>query len=639
MKPTHPLPESALVLALGLSAVGCSPEANSAAASEPGPRNVILICWDTVRADHLGPYGYTERETTPFLDELAARPTVFEDASAASGWTKPSVPSFLTGTFPAEHGVYEGSAGFDLGKTTDVLPEESLTLAEVFQGRGYDTAAFIKNAQLRPGNGFEQGFDRYVDEAGDARDIRWQALDWLDQRDGEEPFFLYLHALDAHWPYAIPDEAATRYLDAEPVEWIQSRAYEDAVDAYHDGERTFTDEEWDAMHALYDGSLRFLDDQLRELFRGLELRGLEDDTIVILLSDHGEEFGEHGRIGHGHGLHENLLRVPLIFHVPGRESARHAHPVSLVDVFPTVLGLFGWEADVHPVAVDRLAEPSRRRPIFAEHKAPDRYLQSIRDQESLAKTVRSTRPHRPTAPTEGALAMPIGVQVEAKLVWEREGFYAKEVESGDEEDAGKVELKGVLETAAESGYRISQIPVHVTASTDLRWGDDVNDTELRAGRSVKLEGAFRDGAFHAERLKLYPADADAGLELRGPLLAGTLQEDATGTLTIGGLELRVDAWTDLDLPSAKKKRRMTREQVVEVVDGDASPEDYEVELTWYQLDADPDELDPRDDPAPLETLLDNLTRALGQRRLFDEDDRIHLTQDAIDALRAIGYAR
>src|SRR5262245_8276724 len=125
-----------------------------------GKRNVVLICMDTVRADHLGVYGYA-RPTTPELDRLAARALVFADASATAGWTKPSVPSFLTGTYPCQHGVYEGSAHGEAGDVTDVLPAECLTLAEAFHENGYATAAFVHNAQLREGSGFEQGFDTY----------------------------------------------------------------------------------------------------------------------------------------------------------------------------------------------------------------------------------------------------------------------------------------------------------------------------------------------------------------------------------------------------------------------------------------------------------------------------------------------
>ena len=129
MKPALALGTLALAFA-----AACSDSA-SAAKSARAP-NVVLICLDTVRADHLGAYGYRANPTTPALDALAAGATVFADASATAGWTKPSVPSFLTGTYPSQHGVYEGSARAEAGKVTDVLPQEATTIAEVLQANG-----------------------------------------------------------------------------------------------------------------------------------------------------------------------------------------------------------------------------------------------------------------------------------------------------------------------------------------------------------------------------------------------------------------------------------------------------------------------------------------------------------------------
>ena len=230
--------------------IACAPPAAD------GPPNVILICLDTVRADHLGCYGYDARPTTPTLDALARRSTVFRDASATAGWTKPSVPSFLTGTYPAQHGVYLGSSKDEAGRHSDVLPEEATTLAEVFRDRGYATAAFVKNAQLRRGLGFEQGFDVYEDKAGDAREIRWRASDWLDARDTGKPFFLYLHYLDAHWPYAVPDEYATMFTSAEDVARFRAQDWREMRDAINHGEVTLGEAERDAFVGLYDGSIR-----------------------------------------------------------------------------------------------------------------------------------------------------------------------------------------------------------------------------------------------------------------------------------------------------------------------------------------------------------------------------------------------
>jgi len=367
-----------------------------AACAEPPPLdhpNVVLVCIDTLRADHLGCYGY-ERDTTPAIDRLAAESTVFADACAASSWTRPSVPSLLTGTYPLQHGLY----GLE-GKLTHALSDASVTLAEVFRDHGWRTAAVVCNPQLDLGNGFEQGFEDYRDDSGDAAEIERRAQTWLDSLDGEDPFFLYLHFLDAHWPYPIPDAYATRFGGSSlPELWGAEPGR--VRDAINEGDRQSTRAELDRLRALYDGGIRYVDDQLALLFASLEERGLADDTIVCIVSDHGEEFMEHGRIGHGHGLQENLLRVPWILHVPGRRGRRVEHPVGLVDVFPTLLAAAGVEAPASE-GVDRLTRPGEDRPVFAELKELRRYQQSLR--RGSRKVTRRFVLEAP-APGEGAAA-------------------------------------------------------------------------------------------------------------------------------------------------------------------------------------------------------------------------------------------
>ena len=341
------------------------------------PLNVVLVCLDTVRADRLGCYGYGGNPTTPALDALAADATLFRDTSAAAGWTKPSVPSFFTGTFPCQHGVYEGSARGIAGATTDLLPAAAATLAERFRAAGYATAAVIHNAQLRRGGGFEQGFDTYEDDAGDARDVRARASRWLDGRDPDRPFFLYLHFLDAHWPYDVPDEAARRFTagDVDFFRGGDSRALRDAV---NDGSVTLDSAQQETLSALYDGALRFLDDELGAFLADLRARGLYDATVISVVADHGEEFLEHGRIGHGHGVWQNLLAVPWILRVPGRAPGELSASVALVDLPPTLLAAAGLPPEGAGEGVDRLAHPDRPVLLLAENKAPDRYVQSLR---------------------------------------------------------------------------------------------------------------------------------------------------------------------------------------------------------------------------------------------------------------------
>ena len=373
----HSLPRG-LALGLGLTALagGCG---------DPPPLdhpNVVLVCIDTLRADHVGCYGY-ERDTTPWIDSLSAESLVFADACATSSWTRPSVPSFLTGTYPIEHGLY----GLE-GQVTHALSEQALTLAEVFRDHGWRTGAIVRNPQLALGNGFEQGFEVYRDQSGDAAEIGVRAREWLASLDGEEPYFLYLHYLDAHWPYPLPDEYATRFGGAQLEDlWGPDAGL--VRDAINDREQEAVAAELEQLLALYDGGIRYVDDQLAAVCAAIGERGDWDDTIVCIVSDHGEEFMEHGRIGHGHALHENLLRVPWILRIPGRRGRTVDEPVSLIDVFPTLLAAAGLDAPATD-AVNRLADPHAERPVFAELKELRRYQHSLR--RGSRKVVRRYKP-------------------------------------------------------------------------------------------------------------------------------------------------------------------------------------------------------------------------------------------------------
>ena len=285
-----------------LLATACSGSADEATpTADDDKRSVLLICLDTVRADHMGFLGYTQRDTTPALDALAARSIVFDDVTAAACWTKPSVPSFMTGSFPATHGVYEGSSKAASGMETDVLDERAVTLAEAFQSAGYATAGFLRNGQLAPGFGLDQGFETYENGPYDSKAIADMALEWLEAHDSDQPYFLYLHVLDAHWPFHVPDEVLLQFARQADVDLVRADDWHALMDAVHDGERVLTPQEQDGILAVYDACLRYIDDQLARVFDALAQSGQLDDMVVGVVADHGEEFLEHGRFGHGHG--------------------------------------------------------------------------------------------------------------------------------------------------------------------------------------------------------------------------------------------------------------------------------------------------------------------------------------------------
>jgi arylsulfatase A-like enzyme len=596
------------------------------ASDAAGPRNAILICIDTLRADRLGCYGYEARTTTPNLDALAARSTVFRDVCAPAGWTKPSVPSYLTGTYPLQHGVYECSARGIGGTTSDVLPDEATTLAETFRTAGYRTAAFVRNAQLRPGLGFEQGFDLYQDEAGDAREIRWQALDWLDDIEAGEPFFLYLHLLDVHMPYDVPDEWASRFAPLADVAPFREDGWRELRDAVNDGERVLSGAEREALGAVYDGSLAFVDHELGALLEGLELRGRSDDTVICLVSDHGEELGERGRMGHGHGLTELLLRVPFVLHVPGAPGRVIDQPVDLVDVHPTLLSAAGLFSEGALPATDRWRTPEAPALLFAEHRTKNRYSQSLRQGDE--KLVRTYRPELEADPD--ALPARLGERWEAELAFDSTGaLRATRLKPREEPADEPVELKGVL--GGEPGA-LTVAGLTVELAANLRVEDpDATGLALAPGVHVKLRGEFADGRFVAERAKLYPADREVEVEVRGPV---TLADGIGAALAIGGIALHLAPDTVWEA-DADVRRPVNLEDVRAIAAG--GPEGGETRL--FDLGADPLELrGALEEAEHIQRRLDGLDAALLESALSGGGARV-LGEAELEALRQIGYAQ
>lgn len=301
--------------------------------------SVLLVVVDTLRADHLGVYGY-ERPTSPRLDEWAEQALVFEHAQAASSWTLPSMASLLTGQLPSRHtaGSARGEDGRivteDGKKTFRVLPESVDTVAEALRARGYTTAAFVTNAFLGPSFGLDQGFELY-EHHGQTRaaQVVDSALDWFAEQP-PEPFFVYVHLFDPHLPYEAGPEFAGRFtegltssysLPVKGLDRIRKRAA-----GLSEEDRAF-------IGAAYDEEIAYVDDQLQRLFRGLRDQGLFDSTLVILTSDHGEELFDHAGFEHGHTMYQELLHVPLVVWGPGLEPGRVAAPVSLLDVSATIL--------------------------------------------------------------------------------------------------------------------------------------------------------------------------------------------------------------------------------------------------------------------------------------------------------------
>ncbi len=300
--------------------------------AEPRPRNLLLISIDTLRADHVGCYGHA-RPTTPALDALAAEGVLFLDASATSPWTKPSHASLLTGLYPRRNGVL----GFEYG-----LSREVEHLAELLARQGFQTAAVVSNSALTS-DGLERGFEHFeFVERGTGPEpttVTEHALSWLATRDPGRPFFAFVHYNDPHADYrALPP-----YLEqfVRPYEGLANGKARQLF-AHTLGVITYGPEDARYLSDLYDAAIRQLDDRLGHLFESLRAAGALQDTLVVVTSDHGEEFLEHGGVQHGLTQYEESVRVPLVFRGPGLPRGwRLSEPVSLVDVLPTCLSALG----------------------------------------------------------------------------------------------------------------------------------------------------------------------------------------------------------------------------------------------------------------------------------------------------------
>jgi arylsulfatase A-like enzyme len=326
------------------------------AAAPAGAPSALLIVLDTVRADRMSAYGH-ERDTTPGLDAFARdHATRYDEARSTSSWTLPSHASLFTGLFPGEHGVTHPRGGDLTRGATWVRPPPPTTavptLAERLRSRGYQTAAIVANNMLGSWSGLDRGFERYDDRKSvnlrgyhllgqvggrrelighrpyrDAGVITDLALAWLDEERREEPFFLMLNYMDAHTPYAPPKPFDRMFSDERPDDPTASQDLALAP-------------------LLYDRELAYLDAEVTRLLDGLAERGLLDDVLVVVTSDHGEAFGEHDTWAHDWTLYEEQLRVPLLVKPPGGRSAPvETEPVTGADVHDLVLEHLGVELE------------------------------------------------------------------------------------------------------------------------------------------------------------------------------------------------------------------------------------------------------------------------------------------------------
>jgi arylsulfatase A-like enzyme len=318
----------------------------------PQPSFVFAVL-DTTRADAVSAYGKV-RASTPHVDDLARQGLLYEHAYANANWTLPSHASIFTGLLPSQNG---------LRGQTDTLGAVP-TFVDELRAAGYETVGVSENPWLRPDSELAQRFEHYFAAGVNMKQV---VRSWVEQRDGDRPFFLFLNIMDSHTPYRV--RAKNPFL---PPGWTaeEARAVSQSPEHYQ-CQATQQSEELRVLHGLYLGNVRAADAKLRTVLNELEPLRARHPTVVIVTSDHGESFGEHGLVDHDVGVGNALLHVPLVVHgLPDVAPARIESPVQLIDLAPSILRWAGVRALPHlpGVALPKSNDEQRQAPlIIAEY--------------------------------------------------------------------------------------------------------------------------------------------------------------------------------------------------------------------------------------------------------------------------------
>jgi arylsulfatase A-like enzyme len=309
-------------------------------------KNVVVVVIDTLRADKLRPFNPQTRVKTPAIDQFASDGAVFELAQAPENWTKPSVASILTGLHPQTHQQKTGDAA---------LPSSAELLSEHLQGEGFATGGFIANGYVSDRFGFDQGWDDYTnyireEKSTEAKDVFDDAGNWIEaHKDGR--FFAYIQTIDPHVPYDPPGKYLQMYDPSEYAGQIRPRMTGDLLEKAkrNPPQVVFDARDKRQLEALHDGEITKHDHFFGAFLERLSELGLANDTLIVVTSDHGEEFDDHGSWGHGHSVYQELLHVPLMFRLPNRVPAgtKVGEAVSTLDISATVTDLLGVPAMAH----------------------------------------------------------------------------------------------------------------------------------------------------------------------------------------------------------------------------------------------------------------------------------------------------
>lgn len=304
--------------------------------SADAPKNVILISIDTLRRDALGCYG-APKPVSPNIDRLAAESLVFDTAIAQAPWTLPSHAAMLTSLYPEE---------LDLGTFGKISQVNSsvVSIAETLRDAGYSTFAHVAGAFLDASTGLNQGFEQYDDRATTMPIAVDRCIERLRAHDSKQPFFAFLHTYDVH-KYDPPAEDRATFVTARPeaLATVPTKALAELLQNNNNQERVrrFGTADREFARQLYDAAIHSVDREIGRLLRALEDLQLTKETIILITADHGEEFWEHGRTGHGYNLNDENLRVPLVVHIPEGPRGRFLPQVRLIDIPPTITSFLG----------------------------------------------------------------------------------------------------------------------------------------------------------------------------------------------------------------------------------------------------------------------------------------------------------
>lgn len=323
--------------------VGCTKKITG---EQKQPKNLVFVSIDTLRADHLGCYDYA-RPTSPRLDAYAKTGVIFRNTTSASSWTIPSHLTMFTGLSPVTHGYID----FEIFRRLNGKAE---TMAKTFAMNGFRTGAFTGGGFVGTRHGIDMGFQTFETHGTRFENNLKAAEKWLDGV-GKQPFFLFLHGFNVHWPYSPPAQYRNRFIEGYSGDYN--------LDNFKPELPRPSDADVKLVVSQYDSEIAYVDDLLGDFLDQLKARGILQDTLVVITSDHGEEFYEHGGRDHIQTLYTELLHVPWIMFGPSISASVKWDQVGTIDLLPTILSIFSLKTDAPIQGKNRLE-------VLSQEKAP-----------------------------------------------------------------------------------------------------------------------------------------------------------------------------------------------------------------------------------------------------------------------------